>query len=523
MLEFGEYLPDLPPLLNPGLTRAEGVLPGELGYFPMPQVSIKIATPLDKRPQGMGTARDPDAVGTTYVYVGTEDKLYEAAAGAWTDRSGATYTTATEGRWNFVQWGGEIIATNFDDPIQVQTIGGGNFAALGGTPPQARYIAVVDNFLVVGNTWDAVDLNQPTRVRWAGLGTNTSWTVSSITQASFNDLFNEGGWIMGIVGGDVGIIFQEYAITRMSYIGSPVVFQFDQLETGRGAIAPGGIVPIGNNIAYIAPDGFFVFDGQQSIPIGDGKIDDSFFSQGKPEESLIAIDQTYWDRVNSTLYPNEQIIAWSYPSVNADPVGISDTILFYNYSPQAKTRWSVVRTNTNDAIPGVNDVNHYMLGSPLSFGYTLDTLDLVSTNIDALPEAPPNDISLDSPFWTGQQKAFGLINESLELGFFDAVTYYQAILETGEKQLNPYNRTSITMIRPFIDNPRGTSIINVAMSARDTEQVTASFSNTVTLNSSGFANVRSNGRFQRAQILITGGFTHAEGIDVVQSTKTGRR
>lgn len=518
MLEFGEWKPDLPPLLNDGLTRCEGVLPNEQGYIPVNTFVAVTTTAINNRPQGIFTARDPSAVGATYVFVGTNTKLYQADGSIWTDVSGAVYTTADEERWNFVQWGNEVIATNFADPIQVKTIGGGAFSALGGSPPQARYIATVDNFVVIGNLLDT-GVYLPLRIQWSAYNTNNSWATSPTTQAGSLDLVNNGGWIMGIVGGDYGIIFQEFCITRMSYIGSPLVWQFDTLEQERGAYAPGGIQPIGDNIAYLAQDGFFVFDGRQSIPIGDGKIDRAFFAESGP----IALNRLYIDRINTAIFPNELIICWSYSSINADPPGINDTILFYNYSPSAKSKWSVLRTNTTDVEPGTTDINHYIIGSPLSLGYTLDGLDAVSTNIDSLPNPPPNDISLDSPYWMGQQKILGVINEDLKLAFLSGVDYYDAYFETGEYQLNPPNRTSVTLMRPFIDAPDGLAIILVAMSGRDTEEFSASFSNTVTVNASGFANVRCNSRFQRAYVKVSNGFGTAEGIDVIQSTVVGRR
>ena len=518
MLEFGEYKPDLPPLLNDGLTRCEGVLPQEIGYVPINQYSDITTVSLAERPQGIFTARDNTAVGTSYVFVGTQTFLVQLDGSTWLDVSGSTYTTDAIERWNFIQWGNEVIATNFNDPIQVKSLAGGNFANLGGSPPNARYIAAVANFVVIGNIDDSGSY-YPQRIQWSGYNVNNSWATSAITQAGTLDLVNNGGWIMGIVGGDQGIIFQEFCITRMSYIGSPLVWQFDLLEQDRGAYAPGAIQPIGNNIAYLAQDGFFVFDGRQSIPIGDGKIDRAFFAESGP----IALDRDYVDRIVSCIYPNELIICWSYSSVNADPAGLNDTILFYNYGPNAKTRWSVLRTNTTDEVPGVTDINHYILAAPLSQGYTLDGLDAVSTNIDSLPVPPPNDISLDSPVWAGQQKVLGLITQDLDLAFFNSNLFFDAYFETGEYQLNPPNRTSITMIRPFINDPDGLGTIYVAISGRDTEQVTASFSNTVAINSSGFANVRSNSRFHRAYVKITDGFQIAEGIDVVQSTNVGRR
>lgn len=518
MLEFGEYKPDLPPILNDGLTRAEGVLPQDIGYAQIPQASVATASALAERPQGMFAGRDPSAVGTTYLYVGTASKLYVLSGSSWVDVSGAAYSTANADIWSFAQWGSTVMATNFADPVQTITFGGVAFAALGGSPPQARYVTVVDNFAVLANLQTGGNFF-PQRIAWSDEDDNTVWTPTTVNQAGTFDLLNNGGWIQGIVGGEYGIIFQEFSILRMSYIGPPKVFQFDTLEQDRGAYAAGSIIPFGRNIAYLSSYGFYIFDGAKSHPIGEGKIDASFWAESGP----LAFDRNYIDRITSALYPNEQILSWSYPSVNADPAGVSDVILFYNYSPNARTRWSVLRTNTADADPGRTNVNNYGIASPLSQGYTLDGLDVVSTNIDALPEPPPDDISLDSPVWSGQQKLFGMVTEGLDLAFFNSGSYYDAFIETGEYQLNPPNRTSITMIRPFVNDPSGSATILVAVSGRDTEQSTASFSNTVTVNTSGFANVRVNSRFQRAFVRINNGFSHAEGIDIVQSTKVGRR
>lgn len=514
---LGEYKPDLPSTLNDGLTRAEGVLPFEAGYSPVPGLNAITTSQIDARAQGIFSARDLATAATTYVYVGNATKLYQLSGNGWTDVSvGGGYSTGATERWEFAQWGDQVVATNFTDVMQVITLGGANFANLGGTPPQARYVATVKDFLVVGNTDDPTDNEQPQRVRWSGFDDITTWTVSATTQADFQDLRNNYGWINGIVGGDYGLIFQEFAIVRMTYIGAPLVFQFDVVELQRGAYAPGSIIEIGDNVAFLAEDGFFVFDGRQSIPIGDGKINESIFSDSHP----IGFDTNYVERMYSAHYPRQQILCWSYPSINADPAGTNDTILFYNYSPQAKTRWSVVRTNVNDAAAGTTNINHYVLGSEVTQGYTLDGLDAVSTDLDALP------FSLDSRVWQGLNKMLGVVDTAGDLATFDPQSdtdYVDAFIETGEFQLNPDARTSVSLLRPFIERLGGNTVVTMAMSARDDQDVTISFSSTTTLNSSGFANIRSNGRFQRAFIKIENGFDHAYGIKMMQATKVGRR
>jgi hypothetical protein len=278
MRPFGEWMPDIPPIENNGLTVAKNVVPGGSAYLPLPQPTVISQTQLNARPQGGITVRDVTNSGTNHKYIGTDTKLYELEDTTWTDLSAFAYSTADEDVWEFVQWDNTVIATNFTDVIQEISIGAGIFTSLAGTPPKARHMAIVADFLVLGNTWDATDGYQPHRIRWSGLDNKDTWTVSSSTQADFNDLDGGDGWVERVVGGRYGYVFQSSAITRMSYVGSPLVFQLDKVETKRGALAGGSVVQIGDNIAYLSADGFFVFNGQSSIPIGNNKVDDTFFN-----------------------------------------------------------------------------------------------------------------------------------------------------------------------------------------------------------------------------------------------------
>ena len=112
------------------------------------------------------------------------------------------YTTAADDMWEFVQWDDQVIATNFGDPIQSFDLSSSSlFADLAASAPKARHITVVREFVVVGNTNDATDGNVPFRVRWGPIGDPAGdWAVSAATQADFQDLSADDGWVMGIVG-----------------------------------------------------------------------------------------------------------------------------------------------------------------------------------------------------------------------------------------------------------------------------------------------------------------------------------
>lgn len=494
MLKFGEYLPDVTPLENPGLLDCQNILPRTAGYAPVPSAVVQSSNTIDLIPQGAFSCRNTQSAdGAIYTFVGTADKLYSYGPTSFTDVSIlGGYNVAADDTWEFVQWNNTVIATNIGDPIQAITLGSPPFANLAGSPPQARHIAVVDNFVVVGNTWDAVDLFVPHRVRWSGIGDPTTWAVSATTQADFQDLDAEDGYIQKVVGGEFGVIFQERAITRMSYIGSPLIWQFDKLESQRGALAANSVIKVGDRIAYLAQDGFFAFNGEQSLPIGDAKIDQTFFD---------TVDISNLVRMSVALYPSENIICWSYVSLEATGL-ICDTILFYNYSPNSQQRWSYAK------------IDNYMILTPISQAYTLDGLDAVSTNLDT-----GIIYSLDSKVWQGSLNLLATITSDLHLAIVNGPPL-DATIETGEAWLQEPRRTFISMIRPHIDRAQGTVTAQIA--ARNLESEAISYGPVCSLNTAGFIPVRANARFVRAKFNITGTFNNAQGFDIESTTSVGR-
>lgn len=493
MLKFGEYLPDVTPLENPGLLDAQNLLPRTSGYSPVLGPAQISTNAMDAPPQGGGSFRATNAAyGGIFTIVGNASKLYQFDAAGFTDVSiSGGYSTQPEESWEFAQWDNQILATNFADPIQTMDMGSPPFANLAGSPPLARHMDVVDNFLVVGNTWDASDLFQPTRVRWAGIGDPTAWTVSATTQADFQNLDGADGYIQKIVGGEFGLVFQEKAITRMSYIGSPLVFQFDKLESNRGALAANSVIKIGDRVAFLSQDGFYAFDGAQSIPIGDAKIDQTFFED-------VDISSLY--RMSVDLYPNDDIVCWSYVSLAATGT-LCDTILFFNYAPNSEQRWAYAK------------IDNFMILSPISTAYTLDELDAVSTDLDALP------YSLDSRVWQGSVNLLSIINAANHLAFLNG-TAMNATIETGESWLKQPYRTYVTKIRPHINRAQ-TGLVTAQIAARNLESEAISYGPVCLMNNSGDIPVRANARFMRAKFNISGDFQNAQGFDIIDATHVG--
>jgi len=475
ILPFGEYLPDLPDFQNQGATVAKNVVPLISSYGQMKGLN-PLSGAIDARARGGISLRD--TIGNSQAYVGDATKLYGLEIMDFNDYSkSGGYTTSTDELWEFAKWGNTVIATNFSDDIQVITVGDTTFADLGGTPPKARHINVIRDFVVVGNTYDATDGNVPNRVRWSGINNSETWAVSAATQSDYQDLQGNGGWVQKIVGGEYGVVFQERAIWRMTYIGSPAVFQFDEVEPNRGTPAPNSVTRFGDTIFYLGIDGFYKMEnGVRSTPIGTNKVDDTFFAD---------LDETYYDRVSAAVDTTQTLVYWSYAGAgNTD--GRPNKLMIYNWTTG---KWSTAEIDTE-----------YLFNySPQ--GYTLDSLDNVSTSLDDLNH------SLDSRAWTGTSSVLGCFNADNKLCDFTG-SALDATLETTEAQPVDNARAVITSLRPITD---GTA--TVQLGARENQADSVTWSADTALNSIGEANIRSSSRYHRARVNITGGFNHAQGVE----------
>ncbi|CAB4192566.1 hypothetical protein UFOVP1244_39 [uncultured Caudovirales phage] len=396
------------------------------------------------------------------------------------------YNTDPDGSWSFIQYGDKIIASNYSDPMQVYNLGaaGESFSPLGGNPPKARWLAVVKNFLVVANTVDSDGIS-PQRVRWSGLDSPTSWTPSLVTQADFQDLFGDGGENQGIMVGltqaDATVV-QERAMWKMTYTGPPLGFQFDKLEGVRGTPAPGSLVTIGGLVYYLGNDGFYVFDGSQSSPIGNGKINNTFFSD---------VDHLYFRRISSVSDITRKLIYWSYPDANAS-FGIPNKILVFDWGSGEWTRL---------------EIETEILWRTLSFGYTLEELDQFGT-IDTLIA------SLDSRQWTGGIYQLSAFNPDHKTAHFTGAPL-GATITSQEITIPDPKRMLVVQTWPGVKT--SASNVRIGIGRRTLHSDSVSFVTSTQMNNVGFCPQRTTDNYLRFRMSLSAGaaWSQATGIDVI--------
>jgi hypothetical protein len=150
-------------------------------------------------------------------------------------------------------------------------------------------------------------------LQWSSIGDPTDWpTPGSATalarQAGSYTPSKEFGIVTRIVGGEkFGLIFQERAITRMTYVGGDIVFTFDVFARGFGTGYRHSTIVIEGWTYFLNSTGVYRTDGYQIQSLSLGKIDDALINRllAHPREpsSSFYDGVAYDSRVQTVYWP----------------------------------------------------------------------------------------------------------------------------------------------------------------------------------------------------------------------------
>lgn len=476
-----DWQPDAADLGSRGNIQVKNAVPSADGYQPFPSLNV-ITTAIDAFPRGGIEAYD--ASNDSHLYVGDATKLYEFNNNlTWdnvTRSSGGNYATGDGEIWNFARWENKVIATNFSDNPQEITMGATNFSQLTSLF-RARNVAVVGDFVVFSNTWDATDGNVPNRLRWSGIGDETTYTVSATTLSDFRDL-PTGGPIQKVVGGEVGIIVSDRSVWRMQFVGAPTVFQTDEILPDVGAICAGGITSIGDSVFFISSQGFVELTGNGTgiNYIGAGRVD-RFFQND--------FDADYPHKVFSISDPTANRVVWCYPGAGST-AGRPNKIIVYD---RTFNKWSLIEEETE------------MVVRTRGIDLTLDELEAQGfTDIDTMT------VSLDSPQFKVLSTQLAAFDSTFKLGFYRG-SNKTAVLETGEMEFNPGYYTDLNAFTPLVDG--GT--VTAEVGYRKTQQSDVVYTSQLSLNSEGVFNTLLSQPYYRIRLTVSGDdWTDAMGVQV---------
>lgn len=328
--EFGSWEPDAALLNGQQAPEARNCVPAKRGYRPMQSLSPMLFDALPEQARAGFSKKDGE---TLLTYAATKGGIYALENSEWQQKYSGT--AVSEGRY-LIDYGMSVYALFGRELVKADVSGGvtSDFSVVA-SAPGAEVLGVVKDFLVLGRLteygngihWSAID--NPTS--WPAIGTDEAQYVQSDRQ-----IFPVGGRVQAIVGGIGGVdglVFLEDGIQRMTYVGTPYIFQFDPVDRDRGLLAPKSPVVAGALCYYLSEDGWRVTDGATVKGIGLERIDQWFFN---------SCDQA---RVGETLGVHDaqnRLARWTFPSPTA-PVGVHDRVLIYNY---AVDKWSYATLNT---------------------------------------------------------------------------------------------------------------------------------------------------------------------------------
>ena len=323
------------------------------------------------------------------------------SGGSGTPTCTSKYTgLVSTAQWQFRQFNNFVIAVQVNVAPQVYDMtSSAAFAALGGTPPQAAYISIVNRFVVLSG------LAAPNvyRVQWSGLNATTTWDNVSL-MSNFQDL-PDGGIVRGCAGGEFGVIFQDTSIRSLTFApGSAYIFDIERISADDGLLAPYSLINAADRIFFLSPQGFkMLVPGGYPTPIGKERVDRTFFADfdiNNPQLLIGASD------------PRSTRVFWAYKSV-AGSAGVFDKIIYYDW---ALDEWS--------PITGIMGEYVSSLATP---GLTLEGVDTAYSNMQpvvTITIASPGVVTLAAHgFTAGQQVTFDTTG-ALPTGLSVATPYF---------------------------------------------------------------------------------------------------
>lgn len=165
----------------------------------------------------------------------------------------------------------------------------------------------VGNFIVVSEHDNA------SSVRWCAIGDPTDWPTPNTDdarskQAGRESLNPKFGVVTGIAGNEFfGYVFQEWGITKMTYVGGDTVFTFDTFSEGIGCFRYNRLAQVQDLVFFESQFGYHMLQGGQVANIGAGIVDATYPPLIQAAQVNVAVNPAI-----STVFFEGQNLAYNY-------------------------------------------------------------------------------------------------------------------------------------------------------------------------------------------------------------------
>ena len=472
------WLPDLLPfaMLKGGLVTCKNIMPLEEKFANMPRPIAYSTNAVTGTP--LSSVEYYADNGIFYTFIGTTTKLYRMETNkSLTDvtRTSGDYTTSGN-RWYFAKYGNWIIATNFNDEVQVlKGMTAANFEPLYTTETiKAKYI--VQNhghlllFYVIRN-----GVTYPNGVIISAKDTINDVVKSIATGADFVNLEESPTQITGANVFEFASAAYEsnIAITHRNsisvcwYAGGQYIFNFDYNRYLEIGALEGSFVMV-NGIAY--------FFDEKTFYRWDGINKPEDIGLGVRNTILNFLDIASYYRITAASHPRYGLAVWSI--VKTSGSGNPDYILILN-----------TRNNKFSLI----ELTQYCVFSMHRNAWTIDAMGDFFPKINEIP------YPVNSNYWQDTSAIFGCIGTDLKVNVFQGVAMNWKI-ETGDISTPDLEIIRSKRTHPIIAN--NISPVTVSIGSRMEESDAVVYTST-SVASNGYADIRAFGRYMR--IALEGG------------------
>ncbi len=460
--EFGPWLPDGHDYKNPGLEVCKNTIPSPRGYQPAPSLQ---ATGDTVSGSILGAKEYERADGTSCIAVATTADLYTIINGTVT-ASGLGFSLTDLSRFNFEPFGPSMYATCKDQGSYRIADMASDTTFTAAVPPRANAMGRVGDFLLIGDMTDIDASDQPYKLRFSPFNNpQGSWTPDIATQTGGVDLDTGQGVIVAISGGDYGLVFQQYGISRVTYSGGGSVFAKENFEKNRGCAAPLSVIRVGQLTYFLSHDGFSVTNGNSVETISRGRIWDWFTENANLADIRLISGAVDWPR---------RCIVWTFPSAGGST---RDKQLYYNWETKD---WSYTERQVDFFVSAKRE------------DMTLEEVAAIYPDIDAMT------LSLDSPTFQAQGRALSCFSGG-ELHTVDGASL-EACFDSGDMQPVTGRRSYVSAVTPLIEED--TMAVRAAVGTRDRMTSSPIFTSETAQGPLGYVPLSADGRYVRTRITI---------------------
>jgi len=232
--------------------------------------------------------------------------------------------------WSLDSYGENLVAVNSKDGIIRQWTTTGTADALTNAPSNNDALVVTEDRFVFALGAG----NNPRKVQWCDREDNTVWTPAATNEAGDIILDTNGKIQLGLQVRGRTLLITDVDAHVATYSGPPVVFSFEKVGDGCGAISRHCAVAVGQGAYYMGQSSFFYYNGQIVVDLL-CEVEDYVFKE---------MNRAQRGKVYAVHNNKFNEVWWFYPSNNGNE---NDRYVVYDYK---ENHWNIGQLDRTAAV-----------------------------------------------------------------------------------------------------------------------------------------------------------------------------